>query len=383
MKYVFCLLLPFVIALAGCEAENEGCEPLPAQFDESATLSGCYDAMVSPVISDGVIITMEPGTRITFAQDTGLLFAGEASLVAVGTAAAPILLTGAQAQRGYWSGVHFDAATSATNRMEYVIVEYAGSTTAENDPDAAAVKLTSDSSPVRLSLSHCDLRESQGWGLWLEGGTELPTFAANTITANTLGAVSLDSAQVQLLDDASSYVGNTQDRVLVRANMVEQSATWPALDAPYHLEGSLMVLAVWTLAPGSTIAMGPAAQITIAGDEAAMSAVGTAEAPIVITGTQATAGAWDAIVFDTTNNPANVFDHVTVEYGGGGDEQYDLALIAAVSDSAGVTISVTNCVLRHSARSAIHLDSYATYNADIESANTFSDNATGDVNIVE
>ncbi|MBU1413878.1 hypothetical protein KKC22_20375 [Myxococcota bacterium] len=383
MKKIILFLIAGVMALAGCDEEKEGCKTLPAQFDASTTLSGCYNAPVSPVITDGVTITMEPGTQITFAQDTGLDFAGTASLVAVGTAAKPILLTGAQKQRGAWIGVHFDAATSSANRMDYVTVEYAGSTTAENDPDAAAVKLTSDSSPVRLSLSHCTLRESQGWGLWVEGGTELPTFAANTLTANTLGAVNLDSALVQLLDDASSYAGNTQDRVLVRANQVGQNVTWPALDAPYYLEGSLMVESVWTLSPGTTMIMGPAAQITIAGDEAAMNAVGTTEEPIVITGHEATAGAWDAIVFDTTNNASNVLEYVTLEYGGGGEEQYDLAMIVAVSDSAGVTIDVANCILRDSLKYAIYLDSYASYNADIESGNTFSDNASGDVILVD
>lgn len=55
----------------------------------------------------------------------------------------------------------------------------------------------------------------------------------------------------------------------------------------------------------------------------------------------------------------------------------------AVSDSDGVTIDVSNCILRHSARHGIHLDFYADYNDDIESANTFSNNASGDVNIVE
>lgn len=384
MKKIIFLLFAGVLALFGCDEEKkEGCKTLPAQFDASTSLSGCYLAPVSPVIADGVTITMEPGTVITFAQNTGLWFSGDASLVAVGTSEKPILLTGAQKQRGAWAGVRFDSTGSEANRMEYVTVEYAGSTTAANDPDAAAVKMTSDTRPVRLSLSHCTLRESQGWGLWADGGTSLPTFAANTITANTLGAVNLDSKLVHLLDGASSYTGNTMDHVVVRASYIDQSATWPALDVPYRLEGALAVLAVWTLAPGTTIVMGPTARITISGDTAAMNAVGTSTEPIVITGHQTTAGAWASIVFDTTNNSSNVFEYVTVEYGGGGDEQYDLALIVAVSDSDGVTIDVSNCILRHSARHGIHLGFYADYNDDIETANTFSDNASGDIDIVD
>lgn len=201
MKNIFVFALAGIVSVYGC-TEKE-CEILPSRFDVSTTLSGCYDAPVSPVIVDGVTITMEPGTVITFARDTGLLFSNDASLVAVGTAEETILLTGAQRERGFWSGVRFDSAESA-NRMDYVTVEYAGSTTAEGDPDAAAVKLSSDSRPVQLSLSNCTLRESEGWGLWAEGGTVLPTFADNILTANTLGAASLDSSFVHRLDGASS-----------------------------------------------------------------------------------------------------------------------------------------------------------------------------------
>lgn len=170
---------------------------------------------------------------------------------------------------------------------------------------------------------------------------------------------------------------------MVRASFVDQSVTWPALDVPYRLEGSLAVSAVWTLSPGTTIVMGESAQITVADDVAAMNAVGTSTNPILITGHEARAGAWDAIVFDTTNNSSNVFEHVTLEYGGGGVEQNDLAMIVAVSDSAGVTVDVSNCTLRGSAKFGIHLDFYADYNDDIESSNTFAENASGDVFFVE
>ncbi|MCU0671632.1 MAG: right-handed parallel beta-helix repeat-containing protein [Myxococcota bacterium] len=369
-----------VLIVSGCT--NDECQILPERFEASTTLSGCYEAPVSPVIVDGVTITMEPGTTITFARDTGLWFSGDATLIAVGTAEDPILLTGAEERRGFWAGVRFDSADGA-NRMDYVTVEYAGSTTAASDPDAAAIKMTSDSRSVVLSLSHCTLRESGGWGLWAEGGTTLPTFADNTLTTSTLGAASLDSTLVHQLDAATSYSGNTVDHVVVRASYVHENVTWGALDVPYRVEGALEISAVWTLSPGTTIVMGEAAQITISDDVAAMNAVGTAASPIVITGARASAGAWDAIVFDNTNNSSNVLEHVMLENGGGGDEQYDLAMIVAVSDSHGVTVDVSDCTLRGSAKYAIHLDVYADYNDDIESSNTFADNASGNVRYVE
>jgi hypothetical protein len=353
---------------------QEQCVILPDRFDQDTTLpKGCYLAQVNPVIAAGVTLTFDPGVKIIFSKDVGLWFAETNALVASGTAADPILLTGEQPERGYWEGLIFDSVQSTANRLDYVTVEHAGSTTAENDPDAAAVKATSDSRGVHLSMTHTTLRASGGWGLWLSAWTVATSFSTNLITENTLGAVNVDSDVVRILDAASTYSGNDVDVVNVLTNRILVPATWAAIDAYHYLDGSLHVDVAWTLSPGVTLVLAQNAWIFIGGsDDAAMHAVGTAAAPITITGAEQINGYWETIQFDNTNNSANVFDHVVVEYGGSLDNSGDYAEVMATSDSHGVTLSVAHTTFRHSPVCGLYLGMYATGTID-DLTNTYED----------
>ncbi|MBU1239933.1 hypothetical protein KKF84_05435 [Myxococcota bacterium] len=367
--------------LLGCDDNDnkETCHLLPSAFPQDTVLSGCYEAQQTPTIADGVTITLEPGTVISFAENTGFTFSEGHTLIAAGTEANPILLTGMVKERGSWLGLRFDMSDSTENALEYVTIEYAGSTTADNDPDSAAVKLTSDSRPVTLNITNSIIRESDGWGLWLNGSSVMPLFSNNVFTANTLGPASIDSSSGDLLDAGSAYTGNDIDMIRVRTNQIDENATWAALDVPYFITAGLNVNAQWTLSPGVTLVMGEEAWISVNGDLAALNAVGTMENPILITGEEPTAGYWSSIHIDGSNNGLNAFEYVTVEYGGGGEDQYDLGQIVAVSDSHGVTLDVANCTIRSSSSYGIYLGFYADYNDDIETSNTFSDNTSGDV----
>jgi hypothetical protein len=350
------------------------CVILPDRFDADTTLpKGCYLAQVTPVIAAGVTLTFDPGVKIIFSQDVGLHFAENDALVASGTAVDPILLTGAQPERGFWEGLIFDGVQSTANRLDYVTVEYAGSTTAANDPDAAAVKATSDSRGVHLAMTHTRLRASGGWGLWLSAYTVASSFIANELTGNTLGPANVDSDVAHILDTTSIFSGNDVDIVHVRTNPVSESVTWHAIDADYFLDGSLNVDKVWTLEPGVTLVMSFDSWIFVGGsDEAGMHAVGTAAAPITITGAEKTNGYWETIQIDNTNNAANVFDYVVVEYGGSVDNSADYAELMATSDSHGVTLSVTHSTFRHSPACGIYLGMYATGTID-DGTNTYED----------
>lgn len=374
---VLCFAL--LLTVGACSDSADDCQELPADIPQDTTLVGCYHVSQTPVLGAGVTMTLQPGVVMRFAAGTALEFVQGQTMVASGTAAQPILLTGDVAQRGFWKGLRFDSTDDVSGRLEYVTVEYAGSTTADNDPDSAAVKLTSDSRPVRMQFSHVTLRESQGWGLWLTNSAEMSTFTANTFTANTLGPISVDSSAAGQLDATSSYQGNDVDLVLVRSNRLDKNPSWDALDVPYLIDGTMHVDVPWVLAPGTRLRMGAGATIWVMGDAAAFNAVGTAAAPIEISGLDPTKGSWDAIIFDTSNNAQNALDYVTVSHGGGGLEQNDLAAIVATSDSHGVTLSVTNSTIEHSQRHGIWLCVDASANADIDTSNTFTDNTSGDV----
>lgn len=320
-------------------------QALPERFDQSTTLvKGCYHAKKTPVLGKGVTLTVAPGVTIIFAKETRLELTEDQVLSAVGTAAEPICLTAEQPTRGYWAGVRFMGTQSAENKLDHVIVEYAGSTTA--DSEAAAVKGAADSRGVKLSLSHSTLRESKGWGLHLGGSAVVGAFAGNTLTKNTLGPAKVSSEVVGVLDAASSYKGNDRDQVVVDAQYVSKAATWAALDVPYFVDSGLRASADWTIAPGTTLVMAKGVKLTIEADAAALIASGTAAKPIRFTCEEQKRGCWHGIHFDGSNNTRNALAHVTVEYGGDTTSDKDAACVRLTGDSHGVQAKLSDTTIR-------------------------------------
>lgn len=68
-------------------------------------------------------ITVEPGARFEF-QEEARLDVEAGTLVAEGTEQAPIVFTGLDASKGYWSGLTFQS--NSANSLDYVEVSYAG-----------------------------------------------------------------------------------------------------------------------------------------------------------------------------------------------------------------------------------------------------------------
>ncbi len=102
-----------------------------------------------------------------------------------------------------------------------------------------------------------------------------------------------------------------------------------------------------TIEPGTRVGFGDEEWLRVLGDEAALVAVGTADAPIVLTAFESTTpGHWQGIYFQNAMNPANRLDHVIVEYGGSDPIQ---RLPGANVEIRGESrVAIANSTLRHS-----------------------------------
>ncbi|MBI5607891.1 MAG: hypothetical protein HY902_03320 [Deltaproteobacteria bacterium] len=329
--------------------------------------------------------TVAAGATLILSKDAWISVNGDdAALNAVGTEAKPIRFTGATAERGAWDYLVFNGSNHANNRLEWVTIEYGGSTA--HDKFGACLRATGDSHGVTVPMVHVAVQKCQGFGATLTGSAALPSFANNSFTGNGLGPMRIGSTAVWQLDTTSTYSGNDKDEVSVDADWIDKTSSWHDLGVPYHLDNNLQVNGkagkpvVWTIDPGVTLILDAGVWFGIAGDDSGLHAVGTAAKPITFTGATKQAGFWSALRFDTTNNAANVLEYATIEYGGSGvKSNMDKGLVTAHADSHGVTVSVKNCTLRHGAGYGLWLGGSAKTNTDIDTANTFADNALGNV----
>lgn len=167
-------------------------------------------------------------------------------------------------------------------------------------------------------------------------------------------------------DDGSCTYGED-----VVSQEITEDITTPTVieDKTVKVCGDIYVSSELTLQPGATLIMCAGASITIE-ETAYLSAVGTADNPIVIKGETETAGFWEGIAIKS-NNPNNKLIHVTVKDAG----TYWGWEFANVFVDNGSKLEMSNCTISNS-------DDFGLFVADGSSLtnfsnNTFSNNVTG------
>lgn len=141
---------------------------------------------------------------------------------------------------------------------------------------------------------------------------------------------------------------------VVPASTITADTTWLRADSPIDVTGYLTVArgAMLTIEPGVTVRFAPNTGITVAGS---LQAVGTPDAPILLTGAVQNPGSWQGLVFygDNSAQATGVLRHTTVEYGGFGSAGGTI-----YANTAQVMIS--DSTLRHSAGAGLVLWSRAS-----------------------
>ncbi|MGB2985444.1 MAG: hypothetical protein WBE26_06130, partial [Phycisphaerae bacterium] len=255
------------------------CESLSGSISTDTTLSAsCYTVESDIYVTDGATLTVNPGVMLRFQQSMEMTIASDGRLSAVGTEAQPIVFTGEGAIRGYWGGLRFYHSNSTDNRLDHVTIEYGG-----GYHDANLFLDGTSSSPARVSITNCTLRDSGTYGFYFDGDSVVRAFSDNTITGNTLGAGNASADVVGYLDDTSIYTGNDEDVVAIRGSTVSTDQTWPGIDADYLIAGDVSVSAALTIAPGARLVFEAGRDMTVDSD-GQLSAVGTKDQPIVFTG---------------------------------------------------------------------------------------------------
>ena len=309
------------------------------------------------VVTDEVdlraLLTVEPGTTIEFENDTGFELRSSGGLVADGTESDPILMTGTEETPGSWNGIFVRSSENDDNLLNWVTVEYGGG---EDFTGAAPgnVVVGHGTNSASISITNSTMRQSGSDGLWVRSNGDLPNFEGNTLTQNEQAPAAVGYNNVHLLGDGSTYTGNSEEYVYARSGdtIEDTDVQWDNLDVPYRVGTSEIEVrdVDFVIAPGTTLEFEEDSHVELRSNSALI-ADGNEAAPILFTGTEETPGWWNGIYVRSSQNPDNVLNHVTVEYGGGDDfvGAESGNVVVATGGSDGASVSITNSVLRHSA----------------------------------
>jgi len=323
------------------------------------------------------VLTLAPGAHLEFAPGTGLEIPVDSSLSALGTASERILLSGASADPGSWVGVLVQS-NSALNQLAFVDIVGGG----EDDFCCSAGRVAAGlvaEGDAHIGIEDSSFRDSGSYGLQVTGAVVLQPYARNSFSGNEAAPVLIAASALHQLDSASTYVGqNENDRLDVRGGTVTADGTWPALDAPYHvIDADILVAGAISIAPGAHLSFEAERGLWVEAN-GSLNAASTS-ADILFDGAIDQAGYWKGLAF-ASNDPANLLDGVTVD--GAGSDDWCCAAgrqPTAVLVEPSSQVTVRNSTLSRSGGWAVLArDGYVSL---VESGNSFSTNASGDVSL--
>ena len=316
----------------------------------------CYT--LSGVATAEGAITVSPGTTIVFGEGALLSLELNSSFEAIGTAEKPIVLRGRETTPGYWNGLSF-SSHSSHNRLSHVTIEGAGL----KGKDAAAVLLASG---AQLAIDHSTVRNAAGSGILLYDHASFSHFEANHFEAIDF-PLTIKASDAAMIDPETTFSNNKHNVVFIqpRDGRIEEDSLWRSLPVPYEIGNSLDLAAHLTLEPGAKLQFeeGGSIDVTLHGS---LTAIGTAEKPIILTGTEESPGFWSGINFEVSS-AQNVLRNVDLRFAGARSGPTASCVGVWAAGSATVQASrFTGCPV------AILVQRGGTLNADADSSNTFA-----------
>jgi hypothetical protein len=121
-------------------------------------------------------LTIEAGATLAFSSTSGLLVTENGALKAVGTSTLPITFTGVQKTAGYWMGVCYRNTPSVDNVLDYVVMEYGGSTYfsyTDSQKANLAITVSGGTYHCTVAVTNSTFSNSGGYGIVLSSSYTL------------------------------------------------------------------------------------------------------------------------------------------------------------------------------------------------------------------
>ncbi|WP_375579249.1 PKD domain-containing protein [Marivirga tractuosa] len=328
-------------------------------------------------------LTLDAGVILEFGSDNYMRVTSTGTLIAIGTESEPILFSGINKTSGFWRGLYFVDTNNVLNELNYVTLEYGGSTEISSTIGKSNLGVSYFLGTSKLKINNVISRNSDGYGLSMDyrSDAEFPEFTNNQFIDNNLAGIKIDPEQIKYLDNTSEYLeGNGSDYIEAfspSSSSLENDITWKNVGAPILVDGEIVIDGNLTIEPGVVLEFEADEGFRINGS---MNAVGTDSERIVFTGKTKTAGAWKGIQFFATGNVGNKLQFVDISYGGSTEYSVEKANLNVQDFTIDSFVDVQDCRITNSAGYGIAIASGSGVTpATFEADNTLSDNALGNV----
>lgn len=279
----------------------------------------CYHVESTLTVDDGVL-TIEPKVTLFFDQDAGMTITGGGRLRAIGAASKSVWFQGKVAERGYWKGLVFEDTGSGEHVLEHVLIRGGGGIAHTGNDDSRGGVYVYDGE-VKLSVKNATFENNAFAGLTTFNHNARIAVSATTFRGNHV-PMHLNAAHLGDLGDDLVFVGNKDEDdnardvivLLDGSDAVSRKATWPAYT--YEIMTGVTLENALTIKPGAVLRFASDRRLEVNGAAASLSAIGTAEKPIVFSSIAQRRGTWNGIYFNESSAPENRLEHVRVEYGG-------------------------------------------------------------------
>ncbi|KPK16688.1 MAG: hypothetical protein AMJ62_04185 [Myxococcales bacterium SG8_38] len=283
-------------------------------------------------VSDGSL-RIRAGNRIEMPLN-GQLSLTDSTLTIEGTANEPVVLAPVAAAP-YWNRIRLRGPGSAgVSHISYALLEAAGSDPSlDASPQRGAIVVeASEGVPATPVIRDTVIINSNGYGMTLADLTHCSgrcdhntivgsRFSALRISANFVGR--FGTGNLLAGNDASGTLGH--EGVWVAGDVIDATATWPANDVPYVVQGDIELrqsspldpIPVLTIEPGTEVRFAGGRRLRVGeGNDGVLDARGTVTAPITFTSIDSGGPVfWRGIDFNQGAD-GSTLDQVIISYGG-------------------------------------------------------------------
>ena len=340
------------------------------------------DYIISNDVTIKAKLTIKPGVTVKFQHNKGLIVGANGVLSAKGTSSDRIIFTGIESEKGYWKGIFVDS-NSDQNELSHVLVSFGGSSSYSEAPEIKAniILNGSDISASTIKVSNSSIMESDGYGLYLKGMSNLNGFAGNNFSNNKLASAYVPANKLHLLDFHTNFSDNNGfDGVETGGELnINTPVKWTAFNdgSRYLVSQDLKINSGLMVMEGATFEMKPNTMIEIT-ESGYMDATGSDVNDIsFLPYSQSGNGYWRGIVFKSASL-SNKLIRTEVSFAGT-DLLPGLDKLANVAVANTGRLLVRNSKINEGRGYGIVASNQDQLNTDVITANTFYNLPLGSV----